>query len=191
MSLKAIEVAGVCVRRACTEDAAEIANVHLNSWREAYRNLLPKEYLDRLPLTFKARMNQWKKASTLSERALLVAESKDGIIGFSVFAPARDSSMAEHGELGAIYLLESYKGQGIGATLLKVGMEQLREWKHRKAYCWVLEHNPAIGFYEKSGAVFNGMEKYDEIGGRKVKELCYEWSELGRFVQPAALAPSV
>ncbi|MEZ4741946.1 MAG: hypothetical protein R3B45_05785 [Bdellovibrionota bacterium] len=34
------------IRKARIEDAAEIANVHINSWREAYRGLLPESFLD-------------------------------------------------------------------------------------------------------------------------------------------------
>jgi ribosomal protein S18 acetylase RimI-like enzyme len=178
MKQELIQINDVIIRKAVAEDAAEIANVHLNSWREVYRNLLPQQFLDQLPLTFKRRMSMWKQAATMENRALYVAEEKSGIVGFSVFAPPQDKEMNEHGELGAIYLLEKFKGKKIGAALLSVGMKKLIEWKYSKAYCWVLQDNPTINFYEKSGAIFNGMEKPDEIGGQKVKELCYEWKDL-------------
>ena len=48
-------------------------------------------------------------------------------------------------------------------------MNELIKMNDSKAYCWVLEGNPTIKFYEKSGAVFNGMEKPLEIGGKKEK----------------------
>lgn len=184
MEQPSIQIEDVIIRKATADDAAEIANVHLNSWREAYRNLLPQDFLDQLPLTFKRRMNSWKQTAAMPDRALYVAEGKSGIVGFSVFTPPRDKDMSEHGELGAIYLLEKFKGKGIGAALLKLGMQQLVAWKYSKAYCWVLQNNPTIEFYEKSGAVFNGMEKPDEIGGKKVKELCYEWKDLSKFNTP-------
>jgi len=181
MAEKSVQVADTVIRRATVEDAAEIANVHLNSWREAYRGLLPQEYLDQLPLTFKGRMISWKQNATDEARALFVAEAKNGIVGFAGFCRARDSSMNEYGEVGAIYLLEKFKGRGVGAALLKMGMQQLMEWNFAKAYCWVLQGNPTIKFYEKSGAIFNGMEKDDEIGGLNVKDLAYEWGSLERF----------
>jgi GNAT superfamily N-acetyltransferase len=84
----------------------------------------------------------WKQAATMENRALYVAEEKSGIVGFSVFAPPQDKEMNEHGELGAIYLLEKFKGKKIGAALLSVGMKKLIEWKYSKAYCWVLQDNP-------------------------------------------------
>jgi ribosomal protein S18 acetylase RimI-like enzyme len=119
MELSSLQIGDVVIRKASEDDAAEIANVHLNSWREAYRNLLPQEFLDQLPLTFKRRMISWKQTANLNDRALFVAEGKSGIVGFSVFAPPRETDMKEHGELGAIYLLEKFKGKGIGAALLR------------------------------------------------------------------------
>ena len=168
-------------RKATSEDAAEMANVHLNSWREAYRNLLPHDYLDHLPLTFKARMNSWKRMSGEKDKALFVAEADCGIVGFAGLCKPRDPSMLEFGEVGAIYLLEKYKGQKIGFALLKMGMQQLMEWKFTKAYCWVLEGNPTIKFYEKTGAKFNGMVKDDRIGGKDVKDLAYQWNNIQTF----------
>ena len=176
-----MQISDVTVRRASVEDAAEIANVHLNSWRETYRDLLPQEFLDQLPLTFKHRMNMWKQFVSENKKHIFVAEAKTGIVGFSVFVAARDASMYGYGEVEAIYLLKNFKGKKIGATLLKLGMNALIEMGYTKAYCWVLEGNPTIKFYESSGAVFNGMEKPDEIGGKNVKEYAYEWKDLCKF----------
>lgn len=176
-----IQIADTTIRKATPDDAAEIANVHLNSWREAYQNLLPQDFLDQLPLTFKRRMNMWKQTAIENKKPIFVAEAKNGVVGFSVFEPARDASMSGYGEVGAIYLLEKFKGKKIGAALLKSGMNELIKMNYSKAYCWVLEGNPTIKFYESSGATFNGMEKPEEIGGKKVKELAYEWSDLTGF----------
>lgn len=177
-----IQIADTTIRPATVDDAAEIANVHISSWREAYRNLLPQDFLDQLPLTFKRRMNMWKQVTAESKKSIFVAEAKSGIVGFSVFEPARDASMRGYGEVSAIYLLEEFKGKKIGAALLKIGMNQLFKLNYSKAYCWVLEDNPTIKFYEKSGANFNGIEKTEEIGGTKVQELLYEWENLENFM---------
>ena len=54
----------------------------------------------------------------------------------------------------------------------------MKELGYKKAYCWVLENNPTIKFYEKSGATFSGHTKYDDIGGEQFKELAYDWDSL-------------
>ncbi len=79
-----MQIADVTIRHATTDDAAEIANVHLNSWREAYRNLLPQDFLDQLPLTFKRRMSLWKQVASDSRKPLFVADAKNGIGGKKV-----------------------------------------------------------------------------------------------------------
>ena len=78
-------------------------------------------------------------------------------------------------ELGAIYLLEKFKGLGIGFSLLNEGFNFISAFGYQKSYCWVLEGNPTINFYEKTGAKFSGDIKTDEIGGQQFNELAYEW----------------
>ncbi len=169
----------ILIRAAKTGDAPEIANVHLNSWREAYKGLLPQKFLDQLPLTFKRRMNWWEKIiSNPDEFVLLVAEDKVGVIGFACFQAGRDQGMEKLTEVAAIYILEKYKGQGIGFSLLSSGFKQMKDRGFKEAYCWVLEGNPTIKFYERSGATVTDQIKQDEISGQKVNELVYRWGNL-------------
>lgn len=175
------EIADLKIRRANKDDAAEIANVHLNSWREAYEGILAKDFLDDLPMTFKRRMQMWKQVTDDERKIVFVAEGKMGIVGFSLFEAARDISMPGYIEIGAIYLLEKFKGKGVGATLLSLGMQESVKKGFSKAYCWVIDKNPTIEFYERSGAAFNGMKKSVEIGGKAIEELVFEWQNLEKF----------
>jgi ribosomal protein S18 acetylase RimI-like enzyme len=170
------------IRRARETDAAEIANVHLNAWREAYAGVLPQLFLDQLPLTFKRRMDAWERMLREPEKhEIWVAEAKPGIVGFCSTEAARDDRFNGFGEVAAIYLFEAYQGQGLGRELLRNSMRSLARHGYSKAYCWVLEKNSTIEFYSKSGAVFNGLQKLDEIAGEKVTELAYEWSDISAF----------
>lgn len=45
----------------------------------------------------------------------------------------------------------------------------------------MLEGNPTIRFYERTGAKHNGKIKEDVIGGQKVKELCYAWEDINNI----------
>ncbi len=171
----------ITIRKATFDDAPEIANVHLNSWRETYRGLLPQEYLDQLPLSFKERMNLWRKISADERKALFVAEAPEGIVGFAGYSHPRQESMNSYGELGAIYLLEKYQGKGVGFGLLKIGMQTLMEWNYLKAYSWVMKESPTIKFYVKTGAKLNGMEQDDEIFGVVTRDVVCVWENLERF----------
>ena len=170
---------GIIIRSARAGEQAEIANVQLNSWREAYRGLLPQEYLDQLPLTFSRRKNWWEKIIAERQKFVLrVAVDKSGIVGFASFEAGRDAGMESLAEVAAIYLFEKFKGQRIGFGLLSSGLKQMGDKGFKRAYCWVLEGNPTIKFYERTGAKFSEKLKSAQIGGRDVQELCFEWVDI-------------
>lgn len=174
----------VRIRVAKPGDGAEIANVHLNSWREAYNGLLPDDYLSKMPLTFKRRMNYWNDLINCRPlgRQIWVAESeRHGIVGFSTVENPRDEKFNDCGELGAIYLLKEYQRTGNGFALLKAAFSYLRESGRKRAYCWVLKNNPTISFYERTGAEIIDDIKSDNRGAIELFELACVWSDLSNF----------
>jgi ribosomal protein S18 acetylase RimI-like enzyme len=174
------KIGDIKIRLARPGDVSEIANVHVNSWRETYRGLLPADYLARL--NFRKKIDAWQSVIlNTSKFQVYVAEDRVGVIGFATFEAARDLNWEGHGEVSSIYLLSRFKGRGVGKALLRAGMQNLKQRGFRKAYCWVLEGNPTIKFYEHFGAEFSGASKEDEIGGQKIKELAYVWNSLEVF----------
>jgi len=82
---------GLLVRRAEPRDAPAVARVHTASWQQAYRGLLPEEYLD--SLSVEARTTSWAKTFSRLPRQTptnLVAELDGQIIGFACVGPSRD-----------------------------------------------------------------------------------------------------
>lgn len=175
------------IRAATREDAAEMANVHVNSWREAYSELLPVTFLNDLPLSFKRRHDQWKRVLQTAGQATFVAACDEyGVIGFINGAHPRDSELGDHAEVWCLYLLEKFHRQGIGFRLLQRYLSHFHAQGLRRAYVWVLDGNPAIQFYERTGARANGMHKDIEMAGKKLRELCYVWWGLDGIVNPAS-----
>ncbi len=170
----------VVIRSAKIEDAAEIANVHLNSWREAYKDLLPAEFLDSLPLTFKRRRDRWQKSLSdpTSTTKVYVAEAeKPGIVGFITWSPPRDEKYKDWGEICAVYLLAAFKRKQIGYKMLNIAFHHLKADGFENAYCWVLKDNPTCAFYKRTGGVLlEGDTKSACLGGRNVIELVYKWN---------------
>jgi ribosomal protein S18 acetylase RimI-like enzyme len=174
------KIGDIKIRLARPGDVSEIANVHVTCWREAYRGLLPAEYLAKL--NFRKKIDAWQSVILNTQKFhVYVAEDRMGVIGFATYEAARDSHWEGFGEVSSIYLLQRFKGRGVGKHLLKIGMQDLMRRGFTKAYCWVLEGNPTIQFYEHTGAEFSGDSKDDEIGGQKVKELAYVWNTLDNF----------
>lgn len=169
----------VTVRNANPADAAEIANVHINSWREAYKGLLPQSFLDDRPLNFRNRYELWRRVTSDDSQTTFVAESKDhGVVGFINGKDARDSRYKDYAEVWCIYLLMHYHGKGIGLQLLKAYFDVFAARGFTKGYLWVLKDNPTIRFYEKTGARRAKEVKKDSIGGQAVEELCYVWDDI-------------
>lgn len=92
------------VRLAKIGDSPGIANVHLNSWQEAYSGLLPAEFLQDMPLTFHRRMKFWNEligSPPQGERCWVAESPKHGIVGFAAVCPARDKQYEGYGEVGS------------------------------------------------------------------------------------------
>ena len=172
-------MAKIIIRPAISEDAAEIANVHINSWREAYIGLMPVEFLNERPLNFKNRYTLWKRVTVDPTFITIVAESPDhGIVGFINGQEGRDPEYKDQAEVWCIYLLEKYHGQKIGFQLIEKFINEMKSRGFNKAYLWVLEGNPTTRFYEKVGGKYAGHSKEDTIAGQKMTELCYVWDNL-------------
>lgn len=173
------EIDGVQIRSAKLEDAPEIANVHLNAWRESYKGQLDQSFLDDMPLSFKRRKKNWEEYIASHADRVFVAESKHGIIGFnSIKTPGREENMKDWAEVGAIYLLEKFKGKKIGLHLLKAGFQSMKSNGYSKAYCWMLKGNRTGKFYESTGAKLSGREKVEPINGKDEVDVMYIWEKI-------------
>ena len=69
------------IRKATIVDAEDIAKVHVDSWKTAYKGILPDEFLNRL--SYEQRTMLWER-NTL-EQNVYVAENAEGkVVGFSI-----------------------------------------------------------------------------------------------------------
>lgn len=173
------------IRKATYADAAELANVHTNSWREAYKDLLPSELLDDRPLQFKNRYQLWQRVTQESSALTFVADSGDthGVVGFIHGAGARDEAYKDYAEVWSFYLLEKYHRQGVGFRLLQALFQQFLEEGFEKAYLWVLDENPTIRFYERTGGHRSADAKTEFIGGKEVVEVRYVWDRINAILR--------
>jgi GNAT superfamily N-acetyltransferase len=169
------------IRKAELDDAAGIATVHVASWKETYRGIVPDEFLDNLSI--QRRTEQWTNSlsnpSNLYHLAF-VAEMKGQIVGFSNYGFPQEKDAEFDGELYAIYLLKSAQGQRIGRMLFAETLRGLLELGSSSMLVWVLKDNPTRGFYEHLGGVYL-REKQIEIGGKELMEIAYGWWELKNF----------
>ena len=165
------------IRPAMARDVPAIATVHVRSWQETYRGLVPQDYLDGLdPARRAAGWERSVRGLPRPGRGVLVAESSDGIVGFSSFRPARDPDCDPErvGELLTIYLLPSALGKGIGRGLMAAAVSALADAGYAEAVLWVLDTNArARSFYAKAGWAPDGATKQDEELGVTLNEVRY------------------
>lgn len=150
-------VGGATIRRATVDDAYEIAEVHVASWRWAYEGLLPDAVLD--ALSVEERATGWAPILEQAPEGVLVAVDEVGrVAGFSSVGPTRDDDAPSGtGELFAIYLRPEAAGTGLGSVLLGGAEEDLRGAGFRRGTLWVLETNArARSFYERHGWTWDG-----------------------------------
>lgn len=118
--------------------------------------------------------------------ALFVAESSGGVVGFASCGMQRDADLKARGfdgEFGAIYVLKSWQGAGIGRVLMRMMARNLLDHERVAASLWVLGENlRARAFYEALGGVAIS-EKVEEQAGIALAELAYGWSELSPLLR--------
>jgi ribosomal protein S18 acetylase RimI-like enzyme len=158
------------VRRARLEEARAIAQVHAETWREAYEHVFGAERL--ASVTVDARLAQWERILAAGQSDVFVAAADGLIVGFVSTGDSRDADA--EAELFAIYVLPDAWGSGAGSALMRAGLEAMRLRASGDAVLWVLDDNPrARRFYEREGWTLDGERKEDEYLGLRVAEVRY------------------
>ncbi|SFR31994.1 Acetyltransferase (GNAT) family protein [Microbacterium azadirachtae] len=160
------------IRIAAIDDAHGIALVHVASWRNAYRGLMPNDVLD--ALSVEQRENGWRRIiSAPNATGRTVVADRDGeIVGWASFGPGRDEGASEQGELRGLYAHPTEFSTGVGHALISAVEIALREDGFASAYLWVLDGNDrAARFYESHGWNEDGTVKLDERQTMTLREL--------------------
>jgi ribosomal protein S18 acetylase RimI-like enzyme len=167
------------IRPATPADAIDIAYVHVDTWQNAYRGMIPDGYLDNLSLA--RRGNYWREvlSNPANPSLINVAEDDTGkVVGFVAGGPPQSEQPGYEGELYAIYVLKEQQGKGIGRQLVQALARELRERGMRSMLLWVLKDNePSRQFYEALGGQLAGEQEL-EIGGATLTEVAYGWPDI-------------
>ncbi|SEN76529.1 Ribosomal protein S18 acetylase RimI [Sphingomonas gellani] len=174
-------------RPATARDASLLGALHVTSWHETYSGLLPQDMLD--GLSAESRTAMWATvldAPTNSNGTrVYVAEGAAGIVGFGACGGQRDDVMRESGftgEIGAIYILRSQQGAGVGRALMSLIARDLVERPIPSASLWVLRENVrARGFYDGLGGAII-TEKEVAEGDTTLHEVAYGWPDLAHLI---------
>jgi len=163
------------IRPATVADARAIAEVHVASWRWAYRGIVPTEVLDGLSVG--DRSDMWASIlGTPNERSFVfVAADAGAVVGFASAGPSGGpDALVDTAEVFTLYLLEHVVGRGIGRELFGTLVAAIRDRGYPRAVLWVLEANArARRFYEAAGWRDDGGRDSYQISGVDYPEVRY------------------
>lgn len=141
------------IRRATVDDLWAIAGFQTVCWREAYRGLVPQDYLDRV--TVADRKHRWRHRMLSGDREIALAINGtviDGVVSWG----CPDGAL----ELMSLYVRAACRRTGLGSALVDYAIGR------RAARLWVFEGNPrARMFYDRLGFVHDGARMIDPDTG--------------------------
>jgi GNAT superfamily N-acetyltransferase len=160
------------------DDAADIARVHVASWRTTYSGLLPDRYLDAMDT--RDYEESWARTirDPFRRSVVFVAEEAGRVVGFASCGQERDGDARYDGELYAIYLLREAQRRGHGRALVEAAAAALALRGMTSMVVWVLRGNaPARAFYERLGGAYLRERPLDMGLDIVVPEVAYMWSD--------------
>jgi ribosomal protein S18 acetylase RimI-like enzyme len=149
----------IIIRKAEIEDSRGLGRVHSESWKAAYKGIVPDSFLE--GITAEGREKKIADAISRGTERIYVAVRENQIVGFTCFGKCRDDDVDDtFGEIWGIYLHPQHWRKGIGAKLMQYGLSCLKNEGYKKVTLWVLEKNEnARKFYERFGFRYDGTKK--------------------------------
>ncbi len=150
------------------DDRLAVSGIYEASWKYAYRDILSRDYLERIPA------GRWVTCLDDTGWTHLVLLEGERYVGTACCCASRFSEFEGWGEIVSLYLLPSHMGRGYGRPLLEAASSALAAQGYRDVFLWVLEENRrARTFYERADFLYSGMCRQDTVGGMAVRELAY------------------
>ena len=165
----------VHLRRATTEDAAGIAQVHVDGWQRAHEGLVPEEYIT--CRSARGREEFWREALEVEspDRKPWVALLDERIIGFASGGMARDHEIERGtGEVYQLFVAPECWEKGIRSNLMAHVVRDLRKHDFDRAIFWILAADTTMrAFAEYVGWRTDGTTRLEDCGGALVEEVRY------------------
>lgn len=168
------------IRSARVGDAARMAKVYVEAWRDAYPILLPHRTL--AAMSVDRWTHQFSGTIARGREIVLVAEDERmGIVGLATGGPAFDRNVLAGAcgtcEIFALYVSADFSGRGAGSGLLRGMLRHFGDRGAPAAFAWMLRGNPSRFFYERMGARLVA-QKAERRFGEIIHLEAYAWSDL-------------
>lgn len=149
------------IRKKELRDCKGVAHVVAVAWNETYKGLIPDWYLEELNNNEDERAERSRNNFDEKKNYQFVLEIDGEIVGFVKYGLAKEEELADCGEIIALYIIQKYKGNGLGRKLVEAAVKELKNMGCDKMIIACLKGNPTNEFYK-------------HIGGKYLKDGVYE-----------------
>jgi ribosomal protein S18 acetylase RimI-like enzyme len=165
------------------DDCSEVARIHTESWRFAYRGIIDQAFLNQIDVN--KREENWRRGIEANDPNIirLVVVDNNAVLGFAVGGENRTKDLAPQAEaeLWAIYTDPNQMRSGTGSKLLQAFSQHLHSLNLKSFCVWALEDNHiARNFYQKNGGVQLKQLNHIQIGAQNLVEVGFEFHLLKR-----------
>lgn len=158
-------------------DAEDLARVHVASWRETYRGLLPDAFLARMSEPGFARRFR-RSLTDPGDSVTLAGADRYSLVAYAQGGASRRGVPGE-AEIATLYVLRQAQGHGLGARLMAETARALAAQGARSLMVSVLRDNiRARGFYEHLGGEPEAARQERGPGGGLLYEVAYHWRDI-------------
>ena len=148
----------VHIRRVKIGDENSLAYVQTESWKEAFKEIVPADLLlkctemERATAMYKKLLEEHK-----GNGYILELDGKPHCIAY--WDATREKDMIGFAELICIHSLKDGWNKGYGSLMMKQILDDVKRAGYSKIMLWVFDNNlRAIKFYEKHGFVASGKK---------------------------------
>lgn len=171
------------LREASLSDAQQLAELHIASWRLAYREALSAEYLQhQVEVERHAHWQQILSQPLTGQHVLMLEEGKE-LLGFICFYGNESDEWGSY--IHNLHVAQTQHGKGVAAQLMAAAAAScLQHYGDGGLYLWVLQTNlRAQRFYQKCGGVKADSDIWQAPGGTEATIYRYCWPSTAQLLQ--------
>lgn len=166
-------------RKATWADSEAVASLHTESWRDAYRGILPDAYLDG-PIADE-RASLWRSrfsSPNADRRYVVLALSPEKLVGF--VCVLLDEEPPWGACLDNLHVLPRWRSRGVGRLLFAKAVQWVMSTEPGwPIHLWVFEANAgARGFYDALGGEIIERHNKELLKGIRIPSVLYIWRNL-------------
>lgn len=171
------------IRLAVVDDCPGIARVQVDSFRDTFTSLLPDQYLEQF--SYEEQEQDWRDLFAAdSQQVLHVAQDPAGVIlAFGLGKPNSDEILGYDSELVTLHVRRTHQRRGLGRRLFAAVSRELASRDCNSLFLWVLDDNPAHGFYQRLGGEMLAVKPWrnNSYFGTNIRETAYGWPDISRL----------